>query len=146
MKRKRDELTQKEYIQTVDMLYTAASSVKGRDAVKSFLKDLLTPSERIMLGRRIWIARLLLKGIPQVEIGQKLKVGPNTIARVQRWLKDQMPGYEKAIEGIEKEMDKRAVKREIWDNPWSYAAMKKKYPMHYFLFPKPKAKEKYKKH
>lgn len=143
MKKRIDTLTEKERIQTLDILYTAASAVKGRDMVKSFLRDLLTPSERIMLGRRIWIARLLLAGKTQSEIGEKLKVSRNTIWRVEKWLNDSMPGYENAIAGLEKEMDKRALQRERYDNPWGYAALKKKYPLHFLLFPEPKPKKKY---
>jgi len=143
MKKKSSQLTKKEFIHTLDLLYTAAGSLKGRDSTKQFLKDLLTPSERIMLGRRIWIARLLLTGTPQDEICRKLKVGPNTVCRVGKWLKDQFPGYENAMKNLEKEMDERAIQREVKDNPFGYAAQKKKYPLYYLLFPKPKPKKKY---
>ena len=61
MKKKMDELSEKERIATLDALYTAAGTVRGRAAMKIFLRDLLTESERIMLGRRILIARLLLQ-------------------------------------------------------------------------------------
>lgn len=132
MKKKLEELSEQDQIETLDMLYTAASVVKGRNATKAFLRDLLTPSERIMLGRRIWIARLLLQGYSQAEIGERLQVGPNTIWRVQRWLSDQMPGYEDAIRGLEVELTKR---KSSTDGPFSFAALKKKYPMHFLLFP-----------
>lgn len=143
MKKKRSDLSDEEYMRTVDLLYTAASGVQGRDAVKRFLKDLLTPSERIMLGRRIWIARLLLSGHSEAEVGRKLKVGPNTVYKVAEWLNDQMPGYEDAIAHVEKEMDKRAVRRESFVDPFSFAALKRKYPLHFLLFPSPKPKRQY---
>lgn len=143
MKKKINQLTKKEQIHTLDLLYTATSAIDGRVAIKQFLKDLLTPSERIMLGRRIWIARLLLAGTPHIDICRKLKVGPNTVWRVKKWLNDQYPGYEQAIKGIEKEMDERAIKLEIKDNPFGYTARKRKYPLYYLLFPEPKPKRKY---
>lgn len=121
MKKKINDLSEKDRIQTLDMLYTATSNIHGRDAMKLFLRDLLTESERVMLGRRIWIARLLLSGNSQAEIGKRLKVGPNTIWRVQKWLEDQFPG----------------------DGRHDYAALKKKYPLHFLLFPEPKPKKKY---
>ena len=62
MKRKINELMPKERIATLDALYTAVNSLRGREAVKLFLRDLLTESERIMLGRRIIVARRLLAG------------------------------------------------------------------------------------
>ena len=130
-------------MRTLDMLYTAAASVKGRDAMKLFLRDLLTPSERIMLGRRIWIARLILQGTSSSEIERKLRVGQNTVARVERWLNDQFPGYEKALASLEKEMDRRAVRRESFADPFSFAALKRKYPLHFLLFPNPKPKKQY---
>lgn len=143
MKRKKDELTKEDYIKTLDYLYTAAASVQGRDKVKAFLKDLLTPSEKIMLGRRVWIARLLLAGYSQRDVGERLKVGPNTVSKVERWLSDQLPGYESAISGLEKELDTRAVRRESFIDPTSFAALKRKYPLHFLLFPSPKPKKQY---
>ncbi|MEK7063446.1 MAG: Trp family transcriptional regulator [Patescibacteria group bacterium] len=70
MKKKMTDLTEQERINTLDMLYTAAASAKGRDGMKAFLRDLLTPSERVMLGRRIWIARLLMQGMSHAEISR----------------------------------------------------------------------------
>ena len=142
MKRKRDELTDSEHMETLDMLYTAAGSMQGRDAMKTFLKELLTPSEKIMLGRRIWIARLLLQGYTPSEVGEKLQVGPNTVWRVEKWLNAQMPGYKQAIRNLEQEMSDREKKRAISKNPFGLTALKKKYPLHFLLFPAPKAKNK----
>lgn len=145
MKKKKADLTDTEIMKTLDTLYTAASAVKGRGAVKLFLKDLLTESERLMLGRRIMIARLLLRRQTYDAVRRRLGVGYATIARVERWLEDELPGYEQALSGLEKEMDRRAVRAEIADNPFSYAALKKKYPLHFLLFPEPKPKRQYRK-
>lgn len=139
MKVKIEKLTEKEVIRTLDTLYTAASAVKGREATKLFLRDLLTKSERIMLGRRIIIARMLINGFSHREIICKLGVGQDTIARVQKWLHDQMPGYEKAIEGLEKEFDKIQEKK-LYAQSALYR-LKKKYPLHFLLFPTPKLKD-----
>lgn len=142
VKRKLADLTKKETIVTLDALYTAASAVRGRGAVKLFLRDLLTPSERIMLGRRIIIARMLLAGESYGAIGKRLKVGQATVSRVHRWLADQFPGYEQAIKEMEKEFDRRARKR-VARQPFSYAWLKRKYPLHFLLFPEPKIKHHY---
>jgi hypothetical protein len=85
-----------------------------------------------MLGRRIWIARLLIQGDSQAEIGRKLKVGPNTIWRVEKWLDDQIPGYEDAIKGLESELKKRSMTK---TPDFSFKALKKSYPLHFLLFP-----------
>lgn len=139
MKVKIGKLGKKEVMRTLDTLYTAASAVQGREAVKLFLKDLLTPSERIMLGRRIIIARKLLSGETQDEIIKSLGVGYDTISRVQRWLSDQMPGYEQAIEKMEKEFERRKEKK-LYAISALYR-LKKKYPLHFLLFPTPKLKD-----
>lgn len=141
MKRRLKDLTEKELMVTLDALYTAASSVHGRDAVKLFLRDLLTPSERVMLGRRIIIARMLINRTSYEEIAQRMRVGQATVGRVHRWLKDQLPGYEKAIMGMEKEFKKRSEKK-LYATSALYR-LKKKYPLHFLLFPVPKAKGEY---
>lgn len=143
MKVKSKELTDTERIEILDSLYTAAASVKGRNAVKLFLRDLLTESERIMLGRRVMIARKLIAGDDYGTIEEQLKVGRDTIWRVQKWLLDQMPGYEEAIKGLEKEFKDRKAKA---DDKYLYATssiyrLKKKYPLHFLLFPWPKSKK-----
>ena len=138
MKRKISELSEKEIMVTLDTLYTAASTMRGRDAVKLFLRDLLTSSERIMLGRRIIIARMLIKGESYDEIGKRLRVGRATISRIHRWLSDQFPGFEQAIGGMEKEFMKRREKKLYATSP--LYRLKKKYPMHFLLFPTPKSK------
>lgn len=132
-------MSDKEMMATLDVLYTAASSVTSRDAVKLFLRDLLTPSERVMLGRRLIIARMLLRGTSYDTIGKKLKVGRATIGRVHKWLQDQFPGFETAVKEMEREFDRRARKAPV--EPFSYAWLKRKYPLHFLLFPEPKTKK-----
>ena len=143
MKVKARELPEKQRIEILDSLYTAAGTVKGRAAMKTFLKDLLTESERIMLGRRILIARKLISGATFEEINDELHVGKDTVWKVQRWLEDQLPGYEKAIANMEKEFASRKKK---YNDKRLYATsalyrMKKKYPIHFLLFPWPKLKD-----
>jgi len=138
MKVKAEKLSEQEMIRTLDTLYTAASAIQGRAAIKLFLRDLLTQSERIMLGRRIIIARKLLQGESYSSVIESLGVGPDTIYRVQKWLNDQMPGYEQAIAGLEKEFNKRQEKKLYTQS--ALFRLKKKYPLHFLLFPTPKIK------
>jgi len=132
MKRKVSDLSDKEVATTLDALYTAAGSLKGRDAMKAFLRDLLTPSERVMLGRRIIIARMIVAGESYDAIGERLHVGRNTIGKVHKWLQDQIPGFESALKGLEKEFATRQTKN------GAYASitqkLKKKYPLHFLFF------------
>src|SRR3989344_3074447 len=106
--------------------------------MKLFLRDLLTESERIMLGRRIQIARMLLAGCTHRYVADGLGVGADTVWRVQKWLDDQFPGYENTIQAMNKEMDARYWKSKAGQHEM-YATsalfrLKKKYPLHFLLF------------
>lgn len=81
--------------------------------------------------------------IKTLDIARRLGVGRTTVSRVGRWLEDQYPGYEVAIKGIEREMDERAIQREVSAEPFSYAALKRRYKLHFLLFPDPKPKKEY---
>jgi len=135
MKIRKSDLKKEQIIETLDTLYTAAGSLNGRETMKQFLRDLLTESERIMLGRRLMIARRILAGEGYDDIRADLGVGRATIATVHHWLQDQMPGYEKAIKGLHHELKKRKIRSE---NRKNFADLKRKYPLHFLLFPWPK--------
>ena len=143
MKVRARHLSKEDKIKTLDALYTAAGTVRGRNAMKLFLRDLLTESERIMMGRRILIARRLLTKATYEDISADLGVGHDTIRRVHRWLEDQFPGYERAIKEMEREFEKRKEINGINKRLYATSALyrlKKKYPLHFLLFPLPKEK------
>ena len=139
MKVRAKTLTDRERVEVLDTLYTATGALRGRQAMKLFLRDLLTESERIMLGRRIIIARKLLAGESHRAIEAQLRVGRDTVGRVERWLHDQLPGFENAIAELEKELDHRAFKKQYAES--ALFRLKKKYPAHFLLFPLPKPKK-----
>lgn len=138
MKVRAKQLPKKQLVETLDTLYTSAGAVRGHEAMKLFLRDLLTESERVMLGRRIIIARKLIAGEAQRKIEAELKVGRDTVWRVQKWLYDQLPGYENAIAELEKEIEKRSFKKQYATS--ALFRLKKKYPGHFLFFPLPKKK------
>ena len=119
----------------LDALYTAIESLKSREETKSFLRDLLTESERIMIGRRIIIAQKLLKDQSYEQIMREMKVGPDTIMRVHRWLEDENNSYEKVIKQLEKTFESRqkSIKKEFYDTD-SFKSLKRRYLLHFFLF------------
>ncbi|HXK40773.1 MAG TPA: YerC/YecD family TrpR-related protein [Candidatus Paceibacterota bacterium] len=119
----------------LDTLYTAISSLGSREEVKNFLRDLLTESERVMMGRRIIIAQRLLEEKSYLEIKRELGVGIDTITRVHRWLEDDIDGYEKTVKKLEKIFESRQEKIDrAYVDPFSFAGLKKRYPLHFFLF------------
>lgn len=144
MKRKISELSEQQRMETLDALYTAAGVLKGRQETKDFLKNLLTVSERVMLGRRILIARSLLSGEQYTDIMENMKVGSDTIARVEKWMMERSSGYENAITKMREEMRNRERKVQLaklysdHSAAGGFARLKKKYPLHFLFFPLPK--------
>ena len=136
MKKRMSDLSKEERIRTLDALYTAAGTVRGRVAMKLFLRDLLTESERVMLGRRILIARLLLSGETYDGIYDRLGASPGTVRNVDRWLQDQIPGYEDVIKALEEEFGTREFKKKYATS--MLFRFKRRYPLHFLLFPGPK--------
>ena len=134
MKVKPRKLKEQDKTKSLDALYTSVSSLKTRDDIKNFLRALLTEGERIMIGRRILIAQRLLNNQSYDQIIKEMKVGPDTITRVDRWLSDQNKGYEKAIKELEK-VNKNRKKKEFRDYYPSgpFADLKRRYPAYFLL-------------
>lgn len=138
MKRKPEELDPKTRKYCFGLLLNAAKDAARNDAYEDFFKGLLTHSEQIMLGRRIWISRLLFEQKSYLEIGRELRVGPNTIRRTEVWLRGLLPDYEKVLKEVEAAQLQTRQRREIKSNPFGLIALKKKYPLYFLLFPTPK--------
>lgn len=68
--------------------------------VANFINDLLSPTEKIMLIKRLAIAILLTKGYTYDAIDETLKVSRPTINHVSYWLKHGNSGYQKVVEKI----------------------------------------------
>ncbi len=120
----------------LDLLWTSIARLETRDEVKQFFKDLLSESEAIMLARRIEIAKQLLEGSSYDDIIRDLKVGKDTVNKVQRWLTSGFGGYEKAISGFNKELNKRfgGSRTAKASSPYSFGWLKQKYPLQFLLF------------
>jgi TrpR-related protein YerC/YecD len=131
--RKLDSNSKMKYL---DLLWTSIAQLETRDEVKRFFKDLLSESEAVMLARRIEIAKRLLEGEAYDNIANKLGVGKDTIGRVREWLTSGFGGYEKAIDGFDKELKKRFKnpKNISKPEPYSFDWLKRKYPLHFLLF------------
>lgn len=83
--------------------------LKTSQEVKNFLEDLLSPTEKIMLVKRLAIAILLAKGYTYNEIDDKLKVSRPTIMNVSYWLKYGRSGYRKVIAQIVGDQKREAL-------------------------------------
>lgn len=63
----------------------------------ALLQDLLTPKERESLAERWQIVKLLVSGMPQREIADRLGVSISKITRGSRVLQDGSGGFAKAL-------------------------------------------------
>lgn len=61
-----------------------------RQETEEFFNKFLTPGEKIVLTRRLRIAKMLLQGYTTKEIREKLKVGGTTIQFVQKVIEDEL--------------------------------------------------------
>lgn len=77
--------------------------------VQNFLTDLLSPSEKIMLVKRLAIAILLTKGYTYDAIDETLKVSRPTIMNVSYFLKHGENGYQKVVEKIIKSQKREEI-------------------------------------
>jgi uncharacterized protein YerC len=61
-------------------------ALRTKKEVIDFLIGLFTPSETLMIARRVQIAKLLLEDDDYEVIRKKLKVSNQTISKVEHWL------------------------------------------------------------
>jgi len=138
MKRKIDDLSLEDQELTRTLLMTAAQQAAKNDTVEQFLENLLTPSEQIMFGRRIWIARMLLDGKQFNDIGARLHVGLTTVQKIEKQLLDEIPDYGETIKTNRRKATNERRQQIARENPHSFTALKRKYPFHFLFFPWPK--------
>ncbi len=87
------ELSKKEVNKMFELFYIKVNSLKTRQETADFLSDVLTESEKIMILRRLQIAKLLLNGDTYYEIRNKLNVGSDTIKTVRYKIDNGSGGY-----------------------------------------------------
>lgn len=93
---------------SVEFIETLAS-LKGRQEIKGFLSELLTPTEKIMLAKRLAIVLMLQKHFPFLAIERTLKVSPSTISRFWR------ASQEKPFQFLTKKLKGDKAKKEFWE-------------------------------
>lgn len=87
--------------------------VQTSSEVQSLLEDFLTPTERVMLPKRLCIAYLLLKQYNQRAISSYLKVSFTTINRVSTSLKTGGQGYTLMLTRLQKREKIDAILKQI---------------------------------
>ncbi len=86
-----------------EIFLSSLAKVHQKEDVESFIQDLLSPTEQLMLAKRLSIAYLLSKRYDQRSISRLLKVSLSTVNRVSLRLQLDGTGYEKVFREISKE-------------------------------------------
>lgn len=110
----------------VGELLDVVSGIKSRDEMFELLFRLMTPSEVIMLARRLQIAKSLIDDAGYEIITKKLHVSHRTIADVEGWLKEN----EQRVDLLRRRL--KAIKKPKSQRPYS-ENMLDKYAHHRFL-------------
>jgi TrpR-related protein YerC/YecD len=104
-------LKQKVFEKMFELLSKAIINSNNKEEVESLLDDLLTPTEKIMLAKRLAIAVLLTKGYFYKTIQEIIRVSTPTIAMVSLSLKYKGKGFKSFTSQILKE----EKSNEFWD-------------------------------
>lgn len=100
-----------------------------KEEIVQLLSALLTPSEQVMLARRIQVAKLLLAGKSQIEIRSALHVGFPLIQSVERWLESTVALPRETLSlPTEKDRSTTKKKRRDFDDPNSFTGLRRRYP------------------
>lgn len=94
----------------LDLFWSSLSMLSTKNDVSSFLDDLLTSTEKIMISKRLAVAFMLLKDQGYPIINDKLKVSDQTIWSVKMNLQHKGTGYKPVINKI--------MKNESWEKLW----------------------------
>lgn len=88
------------------------ADLRDPSGLNEFLEDFLTPTEKIMLAKRLSIVVLLGKEYDYRTICRILRVSLNTVADVALLMKHRGPGYKRVVEKIlqDEKMEK------FWNN------------------------------
>jgi TrpR-related protein YerC/YecD len=131
-----NKLPKEKRIQMIAEFYDVIASLKNREEVRLFFKDLLTPDEIATLMRRIEVATLSLAGYTYDQIAKLLGVGRGKVTNVQKVLAKGGQGYKTVIQRL-LEMRKRRLKIQKKRTKAllsDFERLKQKYPLYFLLF------------
>jgi TrpR-related protein YerC/YecD len=81
-------------------LADALLSLRNRDEMLRFLRDLCTLPELEAFGHRWQIVNLLEQNAPYLEIAERVGASTTTVTRVAHWLRHGAGGYGTALERL----------------------------------------------
>lgn len=111
----------------IDFFESLAAIKNSTEAAKVF-SDLLSEQELDMLAKRLAVARELLVGQSYQTISRKLKVGVNTISRINAWIRESGEGYRLVFRRVPKTL---AGDRKVRVDS-TFARFKLSYPQYFW--------------
>lgn len=117
----------KEKYAIIGEFYEIIANLKSKKEIVDFFVGLLTPSEALMMARRIQIAQMLLEEKSYDVICKKIRVSNQTITRTDRWLHSGDDSYDNWIGKCLKK------KKENKCQSVYYTSLLDRYPQHRFL-------------
>ena len=97
----------------LSLFLAAIVLAQDKNLAASFIEDLLTPTEKVMLAKRFSIAFMLLEGYKYEVIEGTLKVSRATVGSVALWLKHKGEGIRKVREKIKRNEAMGKIWKEI---------------------------------
>ncbi len=82
------------------LFWETIANLNDSAKTEEFFTDLLSPTEKVMLSKRLAIAVMLIKGYDYLTIRLTLRVSPGTIGSISVWLKYSGTGYRKVVEKL----------------------------------------------
>ncbi len=127
-------ISKEERFQIIGEFFDVIAELKGKQDIIDFFIGLLTPSESLMLARRIQIAKLIIEDKNYEEIRLELGVGLRTIQSVHTWLNKKEGAYKKIIERYLEKIKLKNKKREKKSRKYyTRNSLLDRYPQHRFL-------------
>lgn len=114
---KLDSKVEKNLIKTLEFVLTKLTK---EEEMNGFLLSLLTPTERLMLAKRLAMTILLKEKLPDVRIASALNVTRATISKMELFLETRGRGFDYALSKLQKEKVMQEF-REVLKSLASYA-------------------------
>lgn len=88
--------------QNIELLSKAFASLRDREEIAAFLKDVMTFAELENLSERLKIAEMLEKGTSYRDIAATTETSTATVTRVAHWFHHGNGGYQLVLDRLKK--------------------------------------------
>jgi TrpR-related protein YerC/YecD len=105
----KSKLSLEEREQLLVYFFEALAVIKNSTEAAKVFSDILSDQELDMLAKRLAIARELLNGRNYQDISRDLKVGMNTIARINAWIRESGEGFRLVFSRLSKTHPQKAT-------------------------------------